>query len=175
MITEVSDDTSSSSSSSISILPQSQISSLKTQKDAVRLYAVAMYGMIRLSTSGVRSVRARSARILITSLKYYEYHCITDSYHYTLKNYDLYYSLMLSNVTKHLTRASRSNTGTRNHECVDEISSERRGTTLGHADAASTSYNDCDAYVCSSAKRENFNHISFSSFNYVTQITRISL
>jgi len=60
----------------------------------------------------VRSVRARSARILITSLKYYECHCITQSYHYTLKNYDFYYSLMSSNITKYLTRASRSNTGT---------------------------------------------------------------
>ena len=61
----------------------------------------------------VRSIRARSARILITSLKYYECHRITHSYHYTLKNNDLYYSLMSSNVTKYLTRASRSNTGTR--------------------------------------------------------------
>jgi hypothetical protein len=81
MITEVSDDT--SSSSSISILPQSQISSLKTQKDAVRLYAVAMYGMIRLSTECVRGVRARSARNLITSLKYYGYHRITHLYRHT--------------------------------------------------------------------------------------------
>ena len=63
-------------------------------------------------TQDVRSVRARSARILITSLKYYECHRITHSYHYTLKNYDLYYFLMSSNVTKYLTRASRSNTGT---------------------------------------------------------------
>ena len=67
----------------------------------------------------VRGVRVRSARILIISLKYHEchhithsYHRITHSYHYTLKNYDSYHSLMSSNVTKYLTRASRSNTGT---------------------------------------------------------------
>jgi hypothetical protein len=53
MITEVSDDTSSSSTY---ILPQTKMSSLKTQKRAVRLYAVAMYGMIRLSTECVSTV-----------------------------------------------------------------------------------------------------------------------
>ena len=56
----------------------------------------------------------RNTSVLITSLKYYEchrithsyhrithsYHRITHSYHYTLKNYDLHYSLMSSNVTK---------------------------------------------------------------------------
>ena len=36
----------------------------------------------------VRGVRARSARILIISLKYYEYYCITHSYHCTLDNYE---------------------------------------------------------------------------------------
>ena len=40
-------------------------------------------------------VRARSARILIISLKRYEYHIITHLYHCTLENYN-----------------SRSNTGT---------------------------------------------------------------
>ena len=81
MITEVSDDT-----LLLLDLYLTAISDILTQdpKGAVRLHAVAMYGMIRLSTECVR-----------------------------------------------------------NHECVDEISSERRGTTLGHADAASTSYNDC--------------------------------
>ena len=47
----------------------------------------------------VRGVGARSARILVISLKYHECHRITHSYHYTLKNYDSYYSLMPSNVT----------------------------------------------------------------------------
>ena len=61
MITEVSDDT---SSSSISIIPQSQISSLKTQKDAVRLYAVAMYGMIRLSTECVQEIMSVLTKFL---------------------------------------------------------------------------------------------------------------
>jgi hypothetical protein len=37
---------------------------------------------------------------------------ITHSHYYTLKNYDFYYSLMSSNVTKYLTRTSYSNTGT---------------------------------------------------------------
>ena len=46
----------------------------------------------------VRGVRARSARILIVSLKHNEYR--------------LYQSLISSNITKYLTRASRSNTGT---------------------------------------------------------------
>ena len=48
---------------------------------------------------GVRGVRVRSARILIVSLKYFEEHCITQLYYCTLKNYDLYYSLMSSKVT----------------------------------------------------------------------------
>ena len=63
-------------------------------------------------SENVRGVRARSARTLVTSLKY---HCITHSCHCTLKNYEYppYYSLLSSNVTKYLTRASRSNTGTR--------------------------------------------------------------
>ena len=57
---------------------------------------------------GVRGVRARSARILIISLK----HCITHSHRYTPDNYEyrLYHSLISSNITKYLTRASRSNT-----------------------------------------------------------------
>ena len=56
----------------------------------------------------VRSIRARSARILITSLKYYEYHHIT----HTLELRFVFYLLVSSNVTKYSTRASRSNTGT---------------------------------------------------------------
>ena len=42
----------------------------------------------------VRSIRARSARILITSLKYYEYHHITHSYHYNSRITIFDYSLM---------------------------------------------------------------------------------
>jgi hypothetical protein len=63
----------------------------------------------------VRSVRARSARISIISLKYFDYRCITHSHHYILDNFEcrLYHSLRSLNITKYLTRASRSNTGTR--------------------------------------------------------------
>ena len=39
----------------------------------------------RGKSSRVRGVRARSARILIISLEYYEQHCITHSYHCTLE------------------------------------------------------------------------------------------
>ena len=42
-------------------------------------------------------VQARSARILIISLKYYEYHCITHSYHCTLSKIIIKHS----NVTKY--------------------------------------------------------------------------
>ena len=49
---------------------------------------------------GVRSVRARSARISITLLKYYEYYRITHSYHYTLK----YHSLVSLHTQVSLTR-----------------------------------------------------------------------
>ena len=68
----------------------------------------------RTSLLGVRGVRARSARILIISLKYNECHCITPLYHCTLDNYEyrLCHSRISLNVTKNLTRASRSNTGT---------------------------------------------------------------
>ena len=53
----------------------------------------------------VRSVRARSARISITLLKYYEYYRITHSYHYTLN----YHSLVsLTDVVEH----KRSHTDT---------------------------------------------------------------
>ena len=65
-----------------------------------------------LRVMDVRGVRARSARILIMSLKY---HCITHEFEniliISLKYYE-YYSLISSNVTKCLSRASRSNAGT---------------------------------------------------------------
>ena len=122
---------------------------------------------------GVRGVRARSARILITPLKYYECHRITHLYHYRLKYHSLVsltdvvecYKILISflirllrgltrvtyttnnshpchsivsltrnNTTrmlqKYLTRASRSNTGTRGIPCDREILAqgfERKG------------------------------------------------
>ena len=76
----------------------------------------------------VRGVRARSARILITSLKYYAYHRITHLYRYTLKNCDLNYSPISSNATKYSTRASRLNTGTALKKKFDDIFESTRYT-----------------------------------------------
>ena len=73
----------------------------------------------KLADTVVRCVRARSARILIISLKYYEQHCITHSYECTFEycEYCLYY---FTNIVKLYTRIhheetlehQRSNTGT---------------------------------------------------------------
>ena len=75
------------------------------------------------------------------SPKYYECHSITHSYHYTPKNNDLYYSLMSSNVTKYLTRASRSNTGTLQYRTFYETWSNIRNIrNVSRKDEFSTGY-----------------------------------
>ena len=79
-------------------------------KGNIRFKSAAQFVMPNEATP-VRGVRVRSARTLVTSLKY---HCIAHSCHCTLKNYkySTYNSRLSSIVTKYLTRTSRSNTGT---------------------------------------------------------------
>ena len=77
-------------------------------KGNIRFKSAAQFVMPNEATP-VCGVRARSARTLVTSLKY---HCIAHSCHFKNYKYSTYYSLLSSIVTKYLTRASRSNTGT---------------------------------------------------------------
>ena len=110
---------------------------------------------------------------MIVSLKYYE-----DNYEYHFR--------VSSNITKYLTRASRSNTGTEIRigadihdyfcplrvSCSPEDSYESKiEKALNQLMGSGMWLKDCT--WCSSAKRENFKYFHFCF--HATQITRISL
>ena len=89
----------------------------------------------------VRGVRERSARNLITSLKYYGYHRITHLYRYTIKNYDLNYSRISSNVTKYLLALrARTQVRSRSHfrENSSQVSLHQSFFTLEHQQPTGT-------------------------------------